>query len=224
MSSNAPPPAEIVKVSSEKQAELLYDHYKESISAMSSLVGKRTRMAIFTLLTLAVMVFQGTDPVSANSLASEFITNAAGGKDVATKLNMDPRFISSLMWFLLATLAVQVYGYSLLVELQSAYLKRVETTLDEYIGRPLISCRRLQRPRYLRHANFLYAQVYMALLSLVVLGKIYLEMKESLGGETLTVVFALIDFVMALVIFCYGYMFIRDFRWLEKHGDEACVT
>lgn len=221
MQDNKYPSTDNIKASLDKQAELFYDHYKESINTLSSLVGKRMRIVILIFITLAMMVFQGTDPESANSFASQFINQAAGGKDLATKLNMDPRFISSLMWFLLATLTVQAYGCSLLIRLQSNYLNRVEADLDKCFDRPLISCRRTKRPRYFSRADFLYVQVFMVLLGVVVLGKICLEVQEIPGGDIRTIIFTLVDLILALAIFYYTFEFRKGFRSLGNNSDVA---
>jgi hypothetical protein len=209
-------------ITSDKCAELLYDHYKEGGKALAALLRVRLRLAVLTCLALALMVFQGTDPNSANSIFNALIIEASGTakKDPALALRLDPRFISALLWFLLASLTTQTYSKSLVIEAKAIYLSLLEADLAVYFG-PTILRQRENRARFLDRANGWYFLGSLFLMAVIVSLKVGLELKAARGAGVTTWVFTLWDLMVALVITYFTIFFVGDVRTLSKVRKPA---
>ncbi len=140
---------------------------------------------------------------------------------------VDFRFITSLLWFVLAYLLVQYYQSSILVDRQYIYLQRVESQFDSLVGPKVIYREGAfyleNRPRYLKHVSYLYQAVFLTLLAIVVVAKIFQEWKATCGewstlssGRQLAAsIYSLIDTGILLVIGYYTYLYCR---WLKKNS------
>lgn len=145
-------------------------------------------------------------------------------KQQEAKSNLvDFRFITSILWFVLAYLLVQYYQRSILVDRQYTYLEKVETQLGTVVGTDSFTREgkfyHEKRPKFLKHVRYLYGPVFISLLAIVVTAKVGQE-AYSLSlewpqldkpGRFAASAFGLIDLVIALVI---GYYTVLYARWL----------
>lgn len=211
--------------SKDKELDVLYDHYKESCSTLSSNLRVRIRLVLAILIVLTLMVFQGTDPDNANTLASEWLGSQATG-NTSLKVHLDPRFISFLLWFALSSLLVQAYQKSLLIEKQANYVRDVEASVDQLLGSWKIGGMRLKRPDYFRYSNYLYFWGFLLISTVISFGKLWLEVGSLKFGRSLfgaSSVFVLLDIVMAGVIGFYSYRFCVDYRKLASQSQAGMI-
>jgi hypothetical protein len=220
------PPEEIAVMSAngEKGLEVAYDHYKEVFASLSANLKSRMRLIVLMLATLALMVFQGTDPGNMNTLANRWVGSQAG--DPSLNVRIDPLFISFLLWFALSSLTIQVFQKSLVIERQSVYLHDLEAWLDELLGQKRVTQIRYRRPRYFRQANFFYFWSLVFMIGAIGLGKISLEVISLLGAKnssriTSSAVFTILDFFMLVICLYYSYRFVVDYRALVKAKEDA---
>jgi hypothetical protein len=211
-------------VSEENRLEVAYDHYKEVFSSLSTNLKARMRLVLLILATLALMVFQGTDPANAKTLANQWVGSQAGNPSL--KVYIDPLFISFLLWFALCSLTIQVFQKSLVIERQSVYLCGLEVWLDELLGQKRVAQIRYQRPRYFREANFFYFWTLVFMIGAIGIGKIFLEvisLIESRNSPRITssAIFTALDVFMLAVCLYYSYRFVMDYRALVKAKEEA---
>jgi hypothetical protein len=239
----------------DKQAELLLDHYRDTFQLTGEHWKTRNRLFILVLIALTLMLFQLTSPNVLERLANSYIrkqvepeaaaeVGTTDNKSIATQ-NPSPtspisslaqqqeakrdlvdfRFITSVLWFVLAYLLVQYCQRSIVVDRQYIYLSELETKLNALLG-PASVTREGEsylkdRPKFLKHVRYLYGPVFLSLLALVVIAKMIQEghsfcRERSMldrGGMIAAISFGLIDFVIALVI---GYYTVLYSRWLLR--------
>ena len=244
-------------VSDEKRAELLLDHYKDSIQQTGEHWKTRNRLFVYVLITLTLMLFQLTSPNVFEHLANSYIrkqveaeaaqarTEKAPAETVKTPSNATPqespapqgpeanrnvidfRFITSVLWFVLAYLLVQYYQRSILIDRQYSYLGELEERINGVLGADSVTREGAAylkaRPKYLKHVRYLYGPVFITLLLVVVVSKMTQEL-YSLRYEWAVldnrrifaaISFDAIDVVIALVI---GYYTILYVRWLSRNS------
>lgn len=137
---------------------------------------------------------------------------AAAGRTVL----VDFRFITTMLWFILAYLLVNYYQKSILVERLYIYLGRTEQRISRYLGRGFVT-RESEfymeaRPTFLKRVSFIYRWVFAGLLALVVVAKIIQEWRspETRAGGGLGFGFTAVDTLIALTILYYSTLY---FRW-----------
>jgi len=138
---------------------------------------------------------------------------------------VDFRFITSLLWFLLAYLLVQYYQRSILVDRQYIYLDGIEKKINKLIAAGFVTREGFSyhkdRPEFLKRVKILYSVIFLLLMGLVVLGKIvretiavHLELPGLASkGKVTAVLFIFADFVIAVVI---GYYTVLYVQWLRR--------
>ena len=145
---------------------------------------------------------------------------------------VDFRFITSVLWFVLAYFLVQYYQRSILVDRQYIYLDDLESKLNSLLGPGSITREGKAylkgRPRFLTHVRYLYGAVFLSLLALVIVAKVIQEgysfwLERSMldrAGMIAAVSFGLIDFVIAFVIVYYTVLY-AEWLWPKKKTSSA---
>lgn len=151
-------------INSEKQAELLLDHYKDTFQILFEHWRVRNRLFGLILVTLTLMLFQLTSPNVLERLANSYIRSqiesssssissqtSRGRSEAHTEQSVsqpdlesphqqdetgpvDFRFLNSLLWFVLMVLLVPYQQRSILIERQYQYLDQLEAHLNTLLG------------------------------------------------------------------------------------------
>lgn len=235
------------KVDDVKRVELLLDHYKDTFQITFEHWKTRNRFFAFILIALALMLFQITSPKVLEQLANSYIREqtkfspasdskpsspapqpgaaqsqaSAAGQPASTRsAERDPldfRFLSSLLWFVLAALLVPYYQKSVAVDRQFRYLGDLEAKLNVLLGGEFITREGKfydkYRPRLLRYVGYFYHIVFPLLLHLILVVKLVQEVRSASREPTLaSVAFTAADFVVAVVICVYTLFYLDHLR------------
>ena len=227
----------------DKRAELIYDHYKESFQHIQDHWKARNRLFGLILVVLAAMLFQLTSPNVLERLANSYVSEqtkfkypdpdtaagdktAAGAERAATGQAgqgevkaadngpIDFRFITSVLWFVLASLLVQYYQRSILVDRMYTYIERTEDSFNGIVGGKLITREgafyEADKPLFLANLYILYRWVFFVLLLPVMLIKLSQEWltTRDKGRPTSDIFFSAADTIIVLAIIYYTVLYL----------------
>lgn len=202
-------------VSNDKKAELLHDHYKDSFQHLLEHWKTRNRLFSLILVTLALMLFQFTSPNVLEQLANSYIRDQTKLPESDNSNGpVDFRFITSMLWFILAYLLVQYYQRSILVDRLYFYLERTEKRISQFIGTGSITLEgefyKEERPKFLKHVFYLYKWVFLVLLVVIIIAKIIQEWRalEINTGNLTAIIFTLVDILIAVTILYYSGLYL----------------
>lgn len=203
-------------IGQEKRVELLHDHYKDTFQHVLEHWKMRNRLFAAILVVLALLLFQFTSPNVLEALANSYIIEQVKHERPAGGVLVDFRFITTVLWFILAYLLVQYYQRSILVERLYIYVARTERRISRHLGPGFVSREsefyQEARPTFLKSVALLYRWVFAALLLAVVLAKIFQEWfsPEVRAGGWSALGFTVADTLIALVILSYSFLY---FKW-----------
>lgn len=200
--------------------EILYDHYKECLSALAAQTRARLRLLVLILVVLGALVI---DTLTEDPLIELLTGIELPALKVTDQLKIPPQALISLLWFLLGSLVALMNQKSLLIEEQIGYTRGVEARLDALFGGGWIFKTRIpNRPIFLKVANFFYFPSYVVLLiagcALVLYGELF-EAWCKPGAKP----YIVFDVLVFLIFICGSLgRFIVDFqRFSSRRPAEA---
>lgn len=150
---------------SEKQVELLHEHYRDTCGVMQSQRASRDRYFYLVIAVLAVALFDVATPQGFANVIGDVLKS---------QLNLvtapDLAYVRSILWFMLLGLTVRYSQVTLNLERQYDYVHDLEAVLQQHVHEVF---RReggayLEKyPRFLDWAHFLYTVVFPLLLCMV---------------------------------------------------------
>lgn len=156
------------------KAELLYDHYKETIKANTDMLAKRNLLfvyvCVFELLNCMMLFF----PQSVNAILSSFLK-----ENYSIPANELLGILPSVIWIIVTYILVRYYQTTIYVERQYPYIKLIEDEIAKETG---LTCFDRESTAYLRGypkvldmIHFFYSWIIPVLLLTINSVKIILE-------------------------------------------------
>jgi len=113
----------------DKRAELLMEHYKDTFQLILYHWKVRNRLFIYVLIILALL---GLDSYSPGSLSE--LVNAYIAKKIEKSPPLQLDIIGTAAWFILLSLVIQYYQRSIFVDREYRYIQRLEEQLCHEMG------------------------------------------------------------------------------------------
>ncbi len=168
------------KLTNDKKAEILNDHYKETFAQLTEYRKLRDRLFSLILLTVTLLLFQLYSPNDAGKTIGEFITKKL---EVQSQINI--AFVGNMIWFMLLGLMLRYFQTVISMERQYLYINDLEKQLSNFFegnaftreGKSYLA----NYPKFSDWAHFLYTIVFPSLLVIVASVKIINEIRFSTG-------------------------------------------
>lgn len=184
-----------------ERAELLLDHYETAVTAFDRSMKIRGQLGFAMLFIVLVLLFRVQTPDLVEHWVQSWVqkqvvaeekeggeetqrvnpSEAAAERAVPEVEDIDFDFLTTVVWFVLSSLLILYLRWSLILDRQGAYLRRLEERLDDAAGGPiatLFSDLRRSRPLFFRVAQHLYSFVMMAMLAGGALLVLYWEFSQ----------------------------------------------
>src|SRR6266699_5852025 len=138
-------------ISDDKRADILAAHYAECCEGLSKRIDLRTRLGLACALTWTLVLYKVYDPSQFSKLTTGFLAQYT-----ETKETQAPQwFVGSLLWFALVFMVIELYVASTHIEIDAAYLRRLERDLARLTGPdfPSVWCGPGPKPKLVRQSN-----------------------------------------------------------------------
>ena len=185
----------------------LYDHYKETLSAIKESNKLRDRLLVFVLALVMLLLFQTISPSESAETISAFLLQKFG-ITVTTSIVL----VGSMVWFGLLFVMVRYFQTVIFTERQYPYLHKLEERLSSDYGNESVFTREGKSyldkyPRFSNWTYWLYTFIFPLSLLFVTSIKI-LDEWEMATSVSLSLVFNSVIFLcVAITIILYlGYM------------------
>lgn len=200
---------------SEKKAELLMEHYKDTFQLILYHWKVRNRLFIYIIIILALVGLDSYSPGSLSKLVNAYITH---------KVPKAPTFgfdvIGTLAWFLLLSLVIQYYQRSIFVDRQYRYVQRLEEQIcsemgGDYItreGKAYFSRKGTadeggKQPLFIRGVGPIYVYAFPILLIVFVILKL---IRECYPPKCLI---QFLNIGIGIVIICFNVFYLIWVKW-----------
>jgi hypothetical protein len=115
-----------------KKLELLNDHYKDTFADIEEYQKRRERWFYAVVIAIMLLTFQTLSANESATILSKLLAKYVGVIELNNKtFNLDPKFISSLVWFLLFTFLSKYYQTQFQIESLYHYIAHLETALNK---------------------------------------------------------------------------------------------
>lgn len=200
---------------SDKKAELLMDHYKDTFQLILYHWKVRNRLFIYILIILALVGLDTYSPGSLSKLINAYVTH---------KVPKAPTFgfdvIGTLAWFLLLSLVIQYYQRSIFVDRQYRYIQSLEEQIcnemdgdyitregKAYFSRTGRTDEGGKQPLFIRSVGPIYVIVFPILLIVFVIWKL---IRECYPPKCLI---QIINIGIGIVIICFNVFYLIWIKW-----------
>ncbi len=122
------------RIPNEKCAEILLQHYQDTFQLILFNTKIRNRLFIYSLLILALIIFDACSPSSLTNLFNAYID-----QNFKNKIDLNFDIIIAAVWFLLLCLMIEYYKRSMHVDRQFRYLGGLEQDLNDLLGDDFIT-------------------------------------------------------------------------------------
>ena len=184
------------KSSTDARLTILHEHYCDTFKHVREYWRLRNRLMAYTIVVLTLMFLQITAP----DKAAQTIQDVAKLK-LGIGITVDPRFIGTLLWIVLAVLVVPYFQYAILIDRQYKYLHHLEDKFKDFMGKKVItregSAYLTGRPCFQHVVKHLYITVFPALLLLAICIQWATAVKPMSSWIN---IYFLIDTLIALIV------------------------
>lgn len=186
-----------------EKLEILYDHYKETYSLITTFNKLRDKLFIYLLISLTFMFLQIDSVNTVNNIGVKLAEKFLG-----VSLVLSPTFILGMFWFVTLSLVIRYAQTLVYIEKQYDYIHNLESTIDKDFGDSKIFSREGHSylnnyPKFSKWVWILYTIIFPIILFLVLSYKIYMEYT---GAITLSYS---INCVMCGMIFISLFLYLK---------------
>ena len=111
------------KMTDEKKAEILYDHYKDTFDNQKAYLQKRNNYTLICLGLITILSFQMSNPDQSNVISNEIIKKNIGN------IKIDFIYINNILTFALLWVVIMYYQINFLVDKIYKYIQKIEQNL-----------------------------------------------------------------------------------------------
>jgi len=105
--------------------QILYDHYKETLTSIKETNKTRDRLLVFAVVLIGILFFQIISPEDSSDVFIKLLSQKAG-----FIINIDLNVISGIIWFFLFVIVLKYFQSVVFSERQYPYLKKVEEEIN----------------------------------------------------------------------------------------------